>query len=323
MAITTSLVLGLAVPAHAAAFERIAGDDRFETSTEVSWRLNPGGAPTVVVASGENWPDALAGAPLAAVFGTSVVLARRTGLPDSVADEITRLGATNAYVLGGTAALDAQVEADLTALGVTSITRLGGADRYETAALIAQEIEAKGSTDVDTAYFATGANFPDALAAGPFAGAWERPILLVRRDSIPQATQQAVSSLGITQAYILGGTSVVGSGVMAALPAAVRLAGPDRYATAQLVAEHGRAQGAPDYMLYVACGETFADALAAGPIAAGGPFPLLLVRREALPDATRVYVTVHGSGISNIFIVGGQAAVSQSVVDELDAACPT
>jgi len=304
--------------------ERIAGPDRYATSAEIAWRAYPGGTPNVVIATGENWPDALAGGPLAGKLAGPILLTQRTSLPAIVASSITSLGATRAYILGGEAAVAASVEPQLVAAGILSdsIIRLSGADRYETAKRIARFIEDYDMDDVDTAYFATGDNFPDALAAGPFGTAYGRPILLVQRDSVPRATQDAISGLALTKSYVLGGTAVVGDPVMSQLPSAERLGGADRYATARIVAEHGLLAGGDDYHLYVVTGENFPDALTASVLAAGGPFPIIPVRRDSVPAPSERYITDHRTAITNLFVVGGTAAISNTTKNRIQSLLP-
>lgn len=215
--------------------------------------------------------------------------------------------------------VDPAVEADLVAAGINAanITRIAGNDRYETAMLIAQFIENYDMVDVDTAYFATGENFPDALAAGPFGAAFGRPILLVRRDQIPAPTQTAISGLALTTSYVLGGTAVVGDGVLSQLPNATRLGGIDRYETAVIIAEHGLSGGGSDAILYTATGQTFADALSAAPLAAMGPYPIIPVRRDSVPAASRAYITAHRPGTTMWFVLGGEAAVSTTAEEQI------
>jgi len=229
------------------------------------------------------------------------------------------MGATAACILGGTSVVDPAVEDDLVAAGITraNITRIAGTDRYETAMLIAQFIENHDMIDVDTAYFTTGENFPDALAAGPFGAAFGRPILLVKRDNIPAPTQAAISGLALTTSYVLGSTSVIGVNVLSHLPNATRLGGADRYETAAIIAEHGLSGGGSDAVLYTATGEAFPDALSAVPLAAMGPYPIIPVRRDSVPAASRAYLTAHKPGTTTWYMLGGQAAVSSAVENQI------
>ncbi|MFZ3130431.1 MAG: cell wall-binding repeat-containing protein [Desulfosporosinus sp.] len=73
----------------------------------------------------------------------------------------------NIYILGGTVAVPDSFETALENLGINreKIHRIGGHDRYETAVLIAKELQHKGSEF----YLVQGDNFPDALSASVLA----------------------------------------------------------------------------------------------------------------------------------------------------------
>ena len=90
-----------------------------------------------------------------------------------------------------------------------------------------------------TAFIATGNDFPDAIAVGPVAALHEAPLLLTRPTSLPDVTSRALHRLDPDRVVILGGHSVVGTGVEEMLQArfaeVVRLAGSDRYATAAAI----------------------------------------------------------------------------------------
>ncbi len=92
--------------------ERIAGADRYETAARVSASVFPS-APTVFVATGIDFPDALAAVPVAAVAGAPLLLASPTGLPPSTAAECRRLATARAVVVGGAGVLPAVVEQGL------------------------------------------------------------------------------------------------------------------------------------------------------------------------------------------------------------------
>jgi hypothetical protein len=95
-----------------------------------------------------------------------------------------------------------------------ALVRQSGADRYATAAAVS-----KGAfgTNVPVVYIATGANFPDALGAGPAAAKLGGPILLVRRDAIPAATATELTRLKPAKIVVVGGAGVVSDAVKAAL----------------------------------------------------------------------------------------------------------
>ena len=80
----------------------LAGGDRYATAVAISaWRFHPG-VPAAVVASGANFPDALAGGPLAARLGAPILLLPPTDdIPAGVAAELQRLAPARIVVLGG------------------------------------------------------------------------------------------------------------------------------------------------------------------------------------------------------------------------------
>ena len=91
---------------------------------------------------------------------------------------------------------------------------MAGPDRFATAAAISAS---EFGTGVPVAYVATGMNFPDALAGGPVAAINGGPILLVTKDTIPDATATELTRLAPQEIVILGGTGVVSIGLEAQL----------------------------------------------------------------------------------------------------------
>lgn len=95
--------------------EIISGRDRYETSALLSTRFDYG-VSVAYVANGMEFPDALAGGPVAGIRSGSVLLTSRDSLPKTVADELKRLRPDRIVILGGTGAVSAKVEAQLEAL---------------------------------------------------------------------------------------------------------------------------------------------------------------------------------------------------------------
>lgn len=89
-----------------------------------------------------------------------------------------------------------------------------------------------------------------------------------------------------------------------------RYSGPERFATAAAVSA-GHFEPGVD-VAYIATGEAFADALAGGPLAGAGGAPILLVQRDAVPDATAAELTRLQP--RSIVVLGGPAAVSDASV---------
>ena len=128
---------------------------------------------------------------------------------------------------------------------------------------------------------------------------------------LPAASQAASAST----AMVLGGPAAVPASVAGGLAPCVdtvdRVAGADRFATAVALARRGP-EGGP---VFLASGRSFADGLAAGPVVAAAGGVLLLTEPDHLPEATRDELRRRGA--ERVVVLGGPAAVSADVADEL------
>ncbi len=276
---------------------------------------------TVVIATGEDFADALCASPLAGAYGSPVLLTKTDTLPPDVAAEITRLGATHAVVVGGSAAVSGEVFHHLVGmLGTGNVTRIAGTTRYGTAAQVAERVKALHPLD-GTVFIATGQGYPDALAAGPDAWKAGRPILLVGDTAVPSETTSELASLAATRAVVLGGVGVIPDTVaesvkeeLAGPQTLVRLAGIDRYGTASEVASWSAGgEGLNWKTVGVASGETFADALGGGPAVGRWGGVLLLARAASLPTPTADALTANRPVIEEVRFFGGTGAISADV----------
>ncbi len=192
-------------------------------------------------------------------------------------------------------------------------SRIAGSDRFATAAELARTSVPAG---VDTVYVAQGYDFADALSATAVAGSTGTGILLVQPNQIPSVTARELTRISPRRIVVLGGTGAISTEVQRQLgayaPQVDRVGGSNRYETSALVSRHF-APGVP--RAYVATGQTFADALSAGALAADRNSPLLLVEQDRTPDAVKAELTrVRPAGV---VVVGGPSAVSDAVVQEL------
>jgi putative cell wall-binding protein len=187
---------------------RRAGADRFATAVAVSQAAFPGGAATVYVATGEKFPDALAGGAVAALDGAPVLLVAGGSVPVATADELRRLAPAQVVVLGGSAAVSDAVVAEIGRLTGRTPQRVFGADRYATAAAVA----ARFAPGVATAVATTGQKFPDALAGVPLAAAAGSPVLLVE-DAVTPVVSDRLLTLAPRRITVLGGTVAVSDAV--------------------------------------------------------------------------------------------------------------
>lgn len=90
---------------------------------------------------------------------------------------------------------------------------LDGADRYETAAMVALSVY-PASQSTETLYIANGETMVDALAlGGNIDASTERRLLLVRRDSIPTATREALETISHAKLVFVGGDDAISPAV--------------------------------------------------------------------------------------------------------------
>lgn len=201
------------------------------------------------------------------------------------------------------------------------LERIAGADRYQTAAAISHATFADGSAA--RVVLATGASFADALAANGLAGALDSPVLLTPTADLHPAVIGELARLDARRVTVVGGTSAVSAQVVSTLEGlgyeVDRIAGPDRYQTAALVArELADVTGTTPERAFVVRGDAFADALSAAPFAYSQHLPILLTRPDALPQATADAVSE--LGIRTATVVGGPSAVSDATVASLRTA---
>jgi putative cell wall-binding protein len=296
-------------------FARIAGTDRYLTAVAISEAAFPNGAPGVVITTGLNYPDALAGASLAYLTGPVLLVGAK--MSQAVKDEITRLKPERAVILGSTKVVSATIESYLKGKGIT-VQRFGGADRYATAALIARETaKIWGSEFQKTAIIATGENFPDALAASPMSGVMGMPILLVKRNAVPAATKAMLTELGITETFLCGGTSVINAAVEGQLPLPYRRGGANRYQTACIITDHMWMGGMGREYFALATGENFPDALVAGALTGAYGGVLYLTPPNVLHSEVVMRIERDHTLLKWVDVFGGKSVVYPTVVEDV------
>jgi putative cell wall-binding protein len=171
---------------------RYSGADRYATAVAVAGAL--GDPSTVLLATGTNFPDALAAGPAAAQVHGAILLTNGSTMPP--ATEAYMAGAHSVYAIGGPAAIAAP-----------SAVAVVGSDRFATAAAVAT----KFFPSTAIAGIATGAGFPDALAGGAQLALRGAPLLLSSQSGLPASTTGYLSAdhAALTNVYVYGGTAVL------------------------------------------------------------------------------------------------------------------
>ncbi|MEO6117242.1 MAG: cell wall-binding repeat-containing protein, partial [Pseudolysinimonas sp.] len=190
---------------------RQSGLDRFEASRNLARSVwgdpdRPGGpgAPAVFISTGLNFPDALDAGPAAGLIDAPVILVNGSlsALDPGTVQLLSDLVTINVFIAGGPGSVSPGIEAQLTSLmGANHVHRFTGETRYEAAAAI----NAWFFPTAETVFLATGANFPDALAGAPLAGAVGGPIYLSQPSCIPQIVAAQVNEGDTQGLWLLGG----------------------------------------------------------------------------------------------------------------------
>lgn len=299
--------------------ERIYGKTRFDTAFEAADWLKTMKAldkfPSIVIASGMDFPDALAGAYLAEVKNAPVLLASEGTAPkvaEYVKENMDAGGAV--YILGGKGAVPEVMVDELKAQGISEeqIHRLAGKNRYETNILILQEAGVSGQDLL----ICSGSGYADSLSASAVG----KPIFLVG-SSLNDAQKEYLDSVKGQLSgnfYAIGGKGAVSEEVFAEVQSYgtgtfERVSGSNRFLTSVAIAEKFFVPDQIDDVV-LAYAMNYPDGLAGGPVAYATKSPLLLVNNTNYTDAMN-YVT-HTYAMK-VRVMGGASLISDEVALEV------
>jgi len=305
IALAASLIPRVSTNADTSVITRFSGKDRYATSLAISkngWTT----ANSVIIATGDSFPDALCAAPLSKKKDAPIILTEKQALSSDTIDEIVRLQAKEAYIVGGIGVVSDNVEKQLKALGLVT-ERYAGLNRYETSVKVAEQI----GTDKGVV-ISTGANFPDALSIAPIAAMEGMPILLSDTNTLPAEVENLVKTKFIPKSYLVGGTGVLSNKLKVQLPNTKRLGGASRYETnLNIIKEFADKLNFND--LYVATGENFPDALSGSALAAKLNAPVILTDGTISTNAESYLKSLN---IIRLNLLGGTGVISESLASK-------
>ena len=295
-------------------FSRYAGTSRYETALKTADALKKSlkvdKFDYIIVADGNNYPDALAGSFLAKVKKAPLILVDRSVASEDMVGEYIEKNLSNkgtVYLLGGSDVVTARFEKSLKGIDVE---RLAGTTRYETNLEILNEAKASG----EDLLACTGEGFADSLSASAVG----KPILLVDNRGLIAEQKAYLDKADVQDVYLIGGADVVSNKVGRELKAydkdgkTERIAGDNRYKTSVEVAKAFFPKKCDSAVL--AYGMKFPDGLAGGPLAISMGSPLLLVEDTAYADAKAYGSSV---GISKLAVLGGTDVISDATAESI------
>ncbi len=306
--------------------QRLSGNDRYDTMGEIVEEAYPNPTDTVIVASGDNFPDALAASGLSGLAGAPVVLTNSYRLSARADGQISRLKPGKVIVIGGKSAVSDTVvnQIEKRVAPEAKIVRISGDTRRDTAnEIFAQAKKQTGANwKDDTAVIATGENFTDALSISALAYQNRYPVFLSGKTGLDTSTVKDIKGYGFSNIVIAGGSAAVPNSVIAQLKSAgvsesniVRLGGATRYQTSLEIAKYAdkKLSLRPATPVF-ATGENFPDALAGGVLAGEKVAPLLLVSPDTSVNHDALnWINSTSEFENSAYVLGGTDAVSETV----------
>ncbi|AKA69365.1 cell wall-binding repeat-containing protein [Clostridium scatologenes] len=305
------------VPSPTANFQRISGADRMATSIAIAKEQFSSKQPdAVVLASGNDFPDALGGSGLAYKNNAPILLVGNSvndskAVFDYIANNLSK--DKKIYALGGTASVSQEIFNYMTAQGYNLI-RIGGKDRYETNKKIVDNLNVDKGTPI---VITSGNNFADALSISSIASIKGYPILINDKDNLMANVGNYITSIQPSTIYVVGGTGVISANIETQIKNLngniniIRLGGQDRYETSTLIAEKFNLN---TNIITIASGLNFPDALSGSVLAARKNSSVLLVDNN---DVSRQKQLLNKQKITNVIVLGGEGSIKSSTVNSL------
>ena len=191
--------------------KRLSGASKYETIKVINDEINVKEGTPLIIAGGNVFADGLSMSTVAASKGYPIVLSDSNALSDSALETIKKVRPSKVYIVGGTGAISDNVKEQVKAIAGLSednIVRIWGMDRYETSLNIAKYFDLSS----DTVTFASGENFPDALAGSVYASKYNAPVILVNGDIKNQKTY--VDGKSYLNEVVFGGSGVVSESLL-------------------------------------------------------------------------------------------------------------
>ena len=289
---------------------RLFGSNRYATAIAAADHLKEKKGietfDTIVIASGDGFPDALSASYLAYKKDGPILLYGKTVIgmvTDYVNDNLSPGGTV--YIVGGEGVIPPEVEKLING----KVVRLAGANRYATNIAVLNEAGVEG----EALLVASGKGFADALSAS----AAKRPIFLVGNSldkSQKDYLDKKASSMS-GEIYIIGGQGAVSYDVEGALEGygtVKRLSGSDRYKTSMAVADEFFKGNVGTVV--IANGNNFPDGLSGGPIAVTYDAPLILVVDKISGHAEEYF---KAKDAYRLIIMGGTGVIADETAERI------
>jgi len=309
-----TLTFSISTTTHAKegySFNRLYGSDRYKTSVNISNNFSSETVQNVIVSSGINFPDALAGSVLSKKLNAPILLVGKDINEDNdsieyIASHLDKGG--NIYVLGGLASVGDDFINYMQKQGY-NIIRLGGSNRFDTNKSIVNYMNMPKGTPV---VLVNAFGFADALSVSSVAALKGYPILMTNSSNLPDEAKETITNLQPSELFVIGGNASVGEDVVTQIKnlvpsldnnKIVRIGGQTRYETSLNICKYFNLD--TDNAI-IANGENFPDALSGSALAAKLNAPIILTDGQNIADQ-KVYLD--SKHYKNITLLGGSGSI--------------
>jgi putative cell wall-binding protein len=314
---------------------RVGSDNRYGSAAATSQKIFPDAhaAQSVVLVNGKRPVDALGAGAVAVAAHGSLLYTLANEIPTVTWDELQRALKPGGvvYLVGGTSVIDSNQALFLDQQGY-EVVRLAGDNRAETAVDVAEklnELRTGFSQSAPIAFLVNEDAIADGLSVGPAVERFGSYVLLTGSDDVPDAAMEFMRDEHIRFAYVIGGSDVIGDGVVDELSNGdiytFRVSGRTRYETSAAIAASFFGDTEPVEVGF-ANGETLVDALPAAAHLGELEVPVLLIKASldetrCLP-ATR-FLKINAKGVEGGYAYGGSFVIQDSTTEFLQSVIST
>jgi putative cell wall-binding protein len=193
-----------------------------------------------------------------------------------------------------------------------SLQQIGGRDKIETAVLTSKY---QWKSTSEYAIVASQEDFFGSTCAVPLASKFNCPILLTEKNTLSKNTKDEISRLGAKNVYVIGSKDIISESVENELKRNVktvnRVSGKDQ---ADISVKIALIIGSCEE-IFLVNEKDFPDALSIASIAAKKKAPIIITDGKELSTGAIDYI--NNNSIKQSYIIGGQALVSDNILNRL------
>lgn len=204
------------------------------------------------------------------------------------------------------------------------IEKLYGATEYDTAVAVSKKGWPSGSNKV---VIVNGDIIADGIAATPLASTYDAPILIVKKDTLPQVINEELKRLNPEEVIVIGGTSTINNSVYNSIASSTnakmsRIWGNDRNETSLKIAQEIDKNHDVNKVFIANGFKGDIDALTIAAKAGEDKQPIILTDKSIIPTDT--YNWMKTESLTNAYFIGGPDTLDTEIIHKMaDIAKPT